>query len=253
MTGTGYYLIDHPNPHSPHYYTTRRGSVLACVLHITAGLQGRPTGADSSAEQTARYAATTDRAVSWHSGSDRDSHLRLLPDTYTAWQCEGYNSRTIGHEISKRDVGWADEDPAWVASTLEMAAASLRPRLKQLGIPLRRASRADLDRAIAVGAHGLPVGLIGHADLDPDRRRDPGEDFPWARFLDLLQPQPVPLDVQEDDMPVIVAIGKGHYVTDFMTKRPIRGGTAEERALLAAGVKKSDLDEDAVRLIPDAS
>lgn len=187
---TGYWLLDRPNPHGQHFYPTRRGSVLACVVHVTAGLQGAPTGVDSSAEQTALYAATTDREVSWHSGSDRDSFLQLLPDGYTAWQCQGYNSRTIGHEISKRDVSWADEDPRWVTETLQLAAACLRPRLAALRIPIRRATRAELDRAIAT--NGPPVGLIGHSELDPTRRTDPGRDFPWGRFLTLLKPSPPP-------------------------------------------------------------
>lgn len=180
----GFYLLDHRNPHGDHFYETRRGSVLACVIHVTAGLQGEPTGVDRSAEQTAKYAATTDRAVSWHSGSDRDSSLLLLPDSYTAFHVKGYNSRTIGHEISKRDTTWADEDPGWVTHTLEHAAACLRPRLLALKIPLRIATKDELDRAIAT--NGKPVGLIGHAPLDPTRRTDPGQDFPWARFLSLL-------------------------------------------------------------------
>jgi hypothetical protein len=191
---TGYYLLDHPNPHGPHHYASRKAPVLACVVHITAGLQGKPAGADSSAEQTARYAATTDRPVSWHSGSDRDSHLRLLPDSHTAFQCQGYNSCTIGHEISKRDTSWADEDPGWVTDTLQMAAACLRPRLADLGIPIRLATRGDLDREKAKGTAGRPVGLLSHAVLDPTRRTDPGPDFPWDRFLTLLR------DQEDDDM-----------------------------------------------------
>lgn len=190
-----YYLLDNPNPNGPNYYKTRRGSVLACVVHVTAGLQDTDGGPDSSAEKTARYAATTDRAVSWHSSSDSDSNFLLLPDSYTAFQCVGYNSRTIGHEISKTDVVWGDENPEWVKRTLFNAAESLRPRLKTLGIPLRHATKAELDHAIAV--NGKPVGLVAHSDLDPTRRRDPGADFPWTRFLNLLvgttpTPTPVP-------------------------------------------------------------
>lgn len=178
-----YYLLENRNPNGDNFYPTRRGPVLACVVHVTAGLQGRPEVADSSAERTAAYAASTDREVSWHSGSDTDSNFLLLPDSYTAYQCQGYNSITIGHEISKRDVSWADEDPAWVTETLVQAAMCLRPRLLALHIPFVHATKRQLDLAKGTGK---PVGLISHSQLDPTRRSDPGPDFPWDRFIKLL-------------------------------------------------------------------
>ena len=180
------YLLENPNPFGPHYYPKRRGKVLAIVMHVTAGLEGIAGRTDLSAEKTARYAATTDRKVSWHSGSDTDSHLQLVPDSFTAFHCVGYNSVTVGHEISKRDTCWADESPEWVAASLRQAAASLAPRAKELGIPLRKATKAELDRAIRT--NGAPVGFVSHSDLDPKRRSDPGADFPWRRFLDLMAP-----------------------------------------------------------------
>lgn len=182
----GYYLLDHPNPNGRHYYTSRRGPLLAIVVHVTAGLQDQDLqGVDISAEAAARYAASTVREVSWHSGSDSDSFVKLLPASYTAWHVHGYNSATYGHEISKLDVTWSDEPPRWVVATLEQAAAGLAPVARAYGIPVRQATRAELDRAIATG--GPPVGFIGHEPLDPDRRRDPGRDFPWTRFLDLVR------------------------------------------------------------------
>jgi hypothetical protein len=194
-----YYLLDHRNPHGDHFYTSRRGSILAIVVHITAGLEDLDGVDDHSAENTARYAATTDRQVSWHSGSDADSSLDLLPASYTAFHVHGYNSPTYGHEISKRETDWRDDPPGWVAKTLGRAAAHLAPKAAELGIPIRKAKKAELDAAIAV--NGAPVGFIGHWELDPSRRSDPGrvgnlDTFPWDPFLAALRGP----GTQEDDM-----------------------------------------------------
>lgn len=185
----GFYLLENKNPNGDHFYTTRRGRVLAIVVHITAGLEDLDATDDMSAEQTARYAATTDRAVSWHSGSDADSALDLLPDTYTAFQCQGYNSTTYGHEISKRHTDWRWMPEPWRTRTLTVAARHLAPKAAVLGVPRRHATRVELDRAIASG--GAPVGFVGHWELDPSRRSDPGlvgrlDTFPWTEFFALM-------------------------------------------------------------------
>lgn len=184
------YLLAHPNPFGPHFYNSRRGTVVAIVVHVTAGLEDLDGMNDQSAEATARYAATTRRAVSWHSGSDADSALDLLPSGYTAFQCQGYNSRTYGHEISKRTPDWRYMTPSWVDATLHQAAKHLAPKARELGIPLRHATKREVDEAIARNLN--PVGFIDHWQLDPGRRSDPGlvggaDTFPWARFLDLIR------------------------------------------------------------------
>lgn len=199
------FLLANPNPHGPHFYHSRQGkTVLAIVLHITAGLEELRGIVDHSAERTARYAATTDRRVSWHSGSDTDSSLDLLPSGYTAFHVQGYNSRTYGHEISKRTADWRYMAPSWVDATLHQAARHLAPKARELGIPLRHATKRELDEAIARNLN--PVGFVDHWQLDPGRRSDPGlvgatDTFPWARFLSLVHryqqpptpaPQPAP-------------------------------------------------------------
>lgn len=186
---TGFYLLDNPNPNGKHYYPTARGPKLAAVIHVTAGLEDLDGVDDHSAENTAAYAASTDRQVSWHGGSDADTWLHLLPPRYTAWHVIGYNTHTVGWEISKRHTDWRTMPADWVEQTLRQAAAGLRPWLVELGIPIRRASRAELDRAIATG--GEPVGLISHAELQPQDRTDPGwvsgiDTFPWDQFLAYL-------------------------------------------------------------------
>lgn len=192
-----YVLLDRPNPHGDHFYRSRRQKVKAIVVHITAGLEDLDTVDDHSAERTADYAATTDRKVSWHSGSDTDTCILLLPASFTAFHCQGYNSTTVGHEISKNHTDWSTMDPLWVKATLERAADCLRPVAAELAIPARKATKDELDTAIALD--GPPVGFIGHRELDPNRRSDPGlvrgvDTFPWQRLLDLLAPP-----LQEDD------------------------------------------------------
>lgn len=192
----GYTLLDRRNPNGDHFYPSRNGSALAVVVHVTAGLEDLDGVDDHSAENTAAYASNTDRDVSWHSGSDTDSWVDLLPGNHTAWHVINYNSRTYGHEISKTHTDWSVMPDEWVTKTLTVAAhganghGGLRAIADQLGIPLRKATRAELDHAIRTG--GAPVGFISHAELQPADRTDPGmvrgtDTFPWNRFIALLQ------------------------------------------------------------------
>ncbi|GAA5127299.1 peptidoglycan recognition family protein [Haloechinothrix salitolerans] len=252
----GYYLLDNPNPHGPHYYETRRKPLRVVVIHITASVEDQDMrGGDESAEQTARYAATTERQVSWHAGADSDSWLPLLPASYTAWHVHGYNSLSWGLEISKRDVSWSDEPPAWVEATLTNAADACRPIVEKYGIPLRRLTRAQVDAGMS--------GFVYHSDLDPGRRFDPGDDFPIRRFFELMEegdmpsakeiavecrkeimghPYPVwikPNDDSHDELPLWQIIQQARAYAVLNHKR----GTALQHALQQHDAGELDADE----------
>src|SRR5688572_30272498 len=137
----GFLLLDRPNPNGPHFYPTRNKKLLAIVVHITAGIEDLDTMNDISAENTAEYCRTTEREVSWHSGSDADSWVDLLPAGYTAWHASAYNGSTYGHEISKRHTDWRSMSKEWVDKTLSRAAG-LKAIASAHGIPLRKATRA---------------------------------------------------------------------------------------------------------------
>ncbi|MGL5825567.1 MAG: N-acetylmuramoyl-L-alanine amidase [Nocardioides sp.] len=168
------------------YHSSRQnGPVLGIVLHITAGLQDLGMqGADGSAEGTARWAINSGAKVSWHVGVDSDSVVPCLPDTYTAWHAKGYNSRTYGIEISKLDVDWSDVPDVWVERTLRHAAEALAPIVRKYKLPLVRATKAQVDAAVA---SGRPFGFTYHSFTSAGTRSDPGKNFPFDRLIALIR------------------------------------------------------------------
>ena len=210
------YLLDRKVAHGPKWYTSRRQPILAICVHVTAGLEDLDSTNDQSAEKTAAYAATTDRKVSWHQGTDTDTNLVLLPDGYTAFHVAGYNSCTLGREISKRHTDWRTMPAKWVQATLGNAAPADAEWCRTHNIPARKATRRELDAAIAQWQRTgdvAPVGFISHSELDPARRSDPGfvrsvDTFPWHSYLELVRhhlngTKPKEIDVQPNVLVVL--------------------------------------------------
>lgn len=180
-------LMANPNKH---YYTTRRSPILGIVLHVTAGAQDTDMiGEDGSAASTIRYGQTVTRAASWHGIVDSDDVVDCLPDSCTAFHVKGYNSPTLGLEICNLDAVWANKPTDWTKATIANAAAWCVPKVTVYGLPLRLASKAEVDADIKAGR---PFGFTYHAWLDPARRRDPGQDFPTTLLFAYLAGQAPP-------------------------------------------------------------
>lgn len=167
------------------FYTSRSKKVKAAVVHVTAGLQDLGmVGTDESAEGTNKWALGSGVEASWHRIADTDGVESCLPSWYTAWQAKGYNSSTVGVEISNVDARWDNKPKNWVKWTLWHAARAYADYAVKYKIPIRRATKAELDRAIA--NNGAPVGFIDHSRLSTNRS-DPGKTFPWTQFFGYIK------------------------------------------------------------------
>jgi len=177
--------IDAPSPS----FNARTQPVSILVLHYT-GMESGPAALDRlrdpDAKVSAHYLVEEDGRVfalvdegdrAWHAGAG-------------AWGgCADVNSASIGIEIVN---GGHD-----------------------FGLP--EFPRAQIDAVIALsrdilGRHAIaPCNVIGHSDMAPARKSDPGEKFPWERLagagVGLWPDAPAPAIPAADAMRVLAMIG----------------------------------------------
>lgn len=169
----GFYLLENANPTGAKYYPTRNSAVKYIVVHTAENLPDLQPP-DLGAESVARYLAGTDRDASCHECVDTDSYVSMLPDDYTAWHAKGYNSNGWGLEICTQAAKWADLPPSFRDVLYRMSANRARRAALALGVPLRKTTA------------GGPAGFLGHTEVDPGRRSDPGKNFDWGYFMALV-------------------------------------------------------------------
>ena len=94
--------------------------------------------------------------------------LNLVPDLYTAWHAgksqwkkfRSLNKYSIGIEISNpgHELGYKKFSPKQIFSTINL----LRYLIKKYNIKKKN--------------------ILGHSDIAPNRKMDPGEKFPWKKL-----------------------------------------------------------------------
>jgi N-acetylmuramoyl-L-alanine amidase len=145
---------------SPNHGERRGGAADMLLLHYT--------GMESAEAALARLCAA-DSAVSTHYFVFEDGRIvQSVPEARRAWHAgesswhgeTDINSRSIGIEIANRGHEWGYDDfpAAQVAAVVSLAR--------------------DIVERNAIPAHRV----LGHSDVAPTRKWDPGEKFPWERL-----------------------------------------------------------------------
>lgn len=138
------------------YFEERRTPVDMLVLHCSAFPAAQLT------EILGRY------RCSCHYIVDLDgSMLRVVEEDKSAWHAgagywrgiaENLNSRSIGIEVCNMSLGQREYDERQIAAVISLC----REIVERYGIDA--------------------VNVVGHSDIAPQRKADPGRAFPWERL-----------------------------------------------------------------------
>lgn len=165
-------IISHPSPN----FGPRRNGLMPSmiVLHYTAM---------SCPNEALDRLCAPEHEVSAHYLIHRDGRVfQLVEDDMRAWHAgagswrgqQDINSRSIGIEIDNDGLSPFSEPQL---SQLDQLLPKL---MKRWSIP--------------------PEAVIGHSDMAPDRKADPGRRFPWLRLAKLnLSVWPDPTDAPPDE------------------------------------------------------
>lgn len=150
-------ILDRPSPN----FEPRRSDVVdMLVIHYT----GMPTAADAL-----RRLCDPDAKVSAHYVVDEDGAVAaLVPEAMRAWHAGAaawrgetdINSRSIGIEVVNpgHEFGYRPFPEAQIRAVIDLCNGVL--------------SRHPIP----------PRNVVGHSDIAPTRKADPGELFPWAHL-----------------------------------------------------------------------
>lgn len=234
----GAYLIDHP-PRQRQFRP--RGTTISGVIVVhTAESLPDFTGPDVGAEGVARFIQQRSDFGSYHWLADSDSLIDLVPmrDMQAYGDGTGSNPHAIHISAATQAHRWAGLPKDWVEGTVaNMALAAHRASdlledVHGVRIPARRVTKAQSDNRVE--------GFITHAERDPSRRSDPGQDFPWGLFWEhykaLENPKPP-------------APTRGPKVDDAL-RRTSAAITALEKA--TGGKARQDALEDAMKELRQA-
>jgi len=180
----GVYLEDH-RPARKQFRQQRRAAVTGAIVIHTAENNTDTDLPDGGAEAVARFVARrSDAAGSYHSVVDADSVVRLGRYEWEMFHDgTGGNRWSLGLSFACRASQWPNLPSEWTEAALRNGAAEAARMARWVkgtvgvDVPAERMSSAQY--------RSTEPGFVGHGDIDPGRRSDPGVRFPWEQFLAL--------------------------------------------------------------------
>lgn len=143
----------------PHFSKRSRGVINAIVIHATANL---------SLSETLAWFENEKSGVSSHYVIDKDGSItQCVSDSDKAWHAgdsdlwgvPNCNEFSIGIELVNKNDDHDEYTPEQMDSLTELCKALC----EKYNIPLNR--------------------VVGHQNVSPGRKTDPGKQFPWKEFL----------------------------------------------------------------------
>lgn len=212
------YWAGYPRSYSP----GRARAVQYIVVHITVGPEG-----PSAAENGVAYDKTRTDGTSTHVFVDSNTVAREVPDGDRAHAAR-FHGNEIGLQMEicgyiQTAAQWAD---ATSQATLRLAAKMAAEWCQIHGIPVRRLSVDEVRAAYYAPSGQRPKGICGHVDVtyaypeDDGSHTDPGAEFPWGQFLQMVQQELT----GGSNMPVLFIVtdetpADKVCVSDFSTRR----------------------------------
>lgn len=180
----GYFLADNPHPHTPQFGYPRRGGGApngVCVVHTTESAIDY-LGPDAGAENVSFWIATQRTGYgSYHAVADSDSIVDMAHVMWETWHDASSNPNTFGISAAVQAGLWHTIPQARryaIYVNMAKAAAMKARECIEYGRPYPDPIHITAAQARA-GVHGF----VGHGEMMPETRTDPGVGFEWDVFL----------------------------------------------------------------------